>query len=190
MSHDSNAVILDDLRRRLLPIKLLAFDVDGVLTDGGLFMGTGDFELLRFDVKDGSALSMALRSDYILALITGRRSPVVARRGEMLGIKEIHLGISDKKSVVRGLMEKYSLAKNQILFMGDDILDIGAFSAAGFSACPADAAEDVLGQVDYRCSHRGGRGAVREVIELVMRTQNRWNDAVERIVGRNPHIVQ
>lgn len=190
MSLESNPQILDELKRRLTPIRLFAFDVDGVVTDGGISMGPGDLEVLRFDVKDGSALSMALRSDYLVAFITGRKSPVTVRRAEMLGIKEIHIGVSNKRAVLAGLAEKYALSRSQILFMGDDILDLSAFSEAGFCACPADAAEDVLGKADYRCSHRGGRGAVREVIELVMRTQGTWAAAVERIIGRNPHVTQ
>jgi 3-deoxy-D-manno-octulosonate 8-phosphate phosphatase (KDO 8-P phosphatase) len=149
-----------------------------------------DSEILRFDVKDGAALSMAIRAGYPVALISGRDSAVAKRRAKMLNISHVLTGVSDKRAALVGLMEKLRLETSQVMFMGDDILDLPAFDVAGFKACPADAAEDVVSRATYRCSHRGGRGAVREIVEMVMRAQGTWQAAIERIVNESSPVVQ
>jgi 3-deoxy-D-manno-octulosonate 8-phosphate phosphatase (KDO 8-P phosphatase) len=183
-------MIAPELTQRLTAIKLLAFDVDGVLTDGGIWFSAAGDELVRFDVHDGAGFTLARRVGLRLAVITGRDTPAVRRRMEMLSVDEYHPGIRDKGLVIRNLRTKYGLGRDAVLFMGDDLLDLPAFAEAGVTAAPASAVEEVRRSVDHVAVRPGGAGAAREVVELVLKAQARWEEAVRLFAGGGSHLTQ
>lgn len=149
-------------------IKMLVMDVDGTLTDGKIYYGN-DGELFKaFDVRDGYRLVKCEEYGIITAIITGKTSKIVECRASDLKIKEVHQGVSNKIEVLKTLIEKYSLDKSQIAYIGDDVNDIECMQYCGFSACPADAIDEVKNTVDYVCENIGGHGAVRELIDRII----------------------
>src|SRR5919108_92205 len=154
--------------RRLQRIRLLATDVDGVLTDGGMYYSeTGD-ELKKFNTRDGMGLKLLQRAGLITALITQEETKLVSRRGEKLAIPEVHQGTYDKLAVLEAIVAKHGLTLAEAAYLGDDVNDLAALKAAGFSACPADALSPVRKVVRYICRKKGGEGAVREVADLIL----------------------
>ncbi len=162
----------------LRPIRLVALDVDGTLTDGGIFVSAAG-ELLRFDVRDGLGVVELLRSGIAMAWITGRSSPAVAERARVLGVRELHLGVKDKASVLRELTTRLGVAPQETLAMGDDWPDLGMRAVAGCFIAPADASAQVRARADHVTHAPGGHGAVREAIELVLRAQDKWHGVLE-----------
>ena len=163
-------------------IKLIVLDVDGTLTDGRLYMDDKDNCLKAFDVKDGFAIAQWIKLGGLVAIITGKTSEIVRRRKEELGIQELAQGVSNK------LLVKYSLSLDEVAYIGDDINDLGVMSKVGFSACPKDAVSEVLERVDYIASKNGGRGAVREIFEKLMKENGMWNKVLERYLNENENI--
>lgn len=161
----------------LRPIRLVVFDVDGTLTDGGIFV-SGAAETLRFDVRDGLLMVEAIRAGLHVAWITGRGSPAVEERARNLGVSDLHLRVKDKAIVLRQVLERLSLTPDQTLAMGDDLPDLALRSVAGCFIAPADACAEVLAVADHVTTARGGRGAVREALELLFRAQDRWDALV------------
>lgn len=155
---------------RLKALKLLAFDVDGTLTDGAIFLGATD-ELKRFDVKDGAGLAMARKAGLKIAFVTGRTSECVARRAAELSVDECHQGVGDKVAVLKSIGERHGIAPGEMLFMGDDLPDLPAMKFAGIAACPFDAVEDVRAVCALVSTKGGGKGAAREVAEAVLRAR-------------------
>jgi 3-deoxy-D-manno-octulosonate 8-phosphate phosphatase (KDO 8-P phosphatase) len=168
----------NDIAERLAAIKLLAFDVDGVLTDGGIILGAEMEELKRFDVKDGAGIALAQRAGLIVALVTGRQSGCVSRRAAELKIKEVHQGVKEKAAMLQSIATRHLLRPEEILYMGDDIPDLTAFAYAGVSVAPADAVEEIRSSVMIVTQNPGGHGAVREICELVLVAQGKWTDVV------------
>ena len=170
----------EELQQKAKKIKLVALDMDGTLTDGSINIG-GEGELFkRFNAKDGLGITTARRYGLRISVITGRKGPVVQRRAEELGIAEdVMSGISAKKQALLTLADKYNLSLEEIAFMGDDLNDLPALLAAGLSAAPADAAEDVRQRVSYVASHNGGQGAVRDLLELILKAGGVWDAIVE-----------
>lgn len=168
------------LRHKAAKIKLVALDMDGTLTDGSINI-SGEGELFkRFNAKDGLGITAASRHGLRVAIITGRKGPIVQYRAEELGIPEdVMAGISAKKKALQALAEKYALSPDEIAFMGDDLNDLPALRAAGLSAVPADAAEDVRRAADFITPHNGGRGAVRDFLELILKARGIWDAIVE-----------
>ena len=149
-------------------IKMLVMDVDGTLTDGKIYYGN-DGELFKaFDVRDGYRLVKCEEYGIITAIITGKTSKIVEGRARDLKIKEVHQGVSNKIEVLKTLIEKYNLDKSQVAYIGDDVNDIECMQYCGFSACPADAIDEVKNTVDYVCENIGGHGAVRELIDRII----------------------
>lgn len=149
-------------------IKMLVMDVDGTLTDGKIYYGN-DGELFKaFDVRDGYRLVKCGEYGIITAIITGKTSKIVEGRARDLKIKEVHQGVSNKIEVLKTLIEKYNLDKSQVAYIGDDVNDIECMQYCGFSACPADAIDEVKNTVDYVCKNIGGPGAVRELIDRII----------------------
>ena len=171
---------LDSLIEKAKKIKLVALDMDGTLTDGSINIG-GDGELFkRFNAKDGLGITTAVRHGLRVAVITGRKGPIVQRRAEELGIAEdVMSGISAKKKALQALADKYNLSLKEIAFMGDDLNDLPALLTAGLSAAPADAAADVRQRVSYIATHNGGQGAVRDLLELILKARGLWTAIVE-----------
>ncbi|MFZ0747361.1 MAG: HAD hydrolase family protein [Terracidiphilus sp.] len=152
----------------LARIRGLAFDVDGVLTDGGLWWGPGGEEWKRFSFADIMGVSLARRAGLELALISGEDSPLVDRYAKKMHIRHVTKGCSDKATALREFAATAGIDLAEICFMGDDVNDLPAMRIAGFSAAPANAARDVLAHADFIAKSAGGNGAVRELIEALL----------------------
>jgi len=159
------------LRGRLSRIRLVAMDVDGVLTDGSVIYDDRGRELKCFHAHDGYGMRRAIGLGLRLAIITGRSSPVVARRANELGLSEIHQGVDDKLVVYRKLKRRYRLSDAEICYIGDDAPDLPVLAAAGVSAAPADATAEVRNAVDIVTGKPGGRGAVRELLDAILKAK-------------------
>lgn len=159
-------------------IRLLALDVDGVLTDGGLYIGGSGETSKRFNVQDGLAVSCAIRNNLFVTIITGRQSEIVCRRASELGITEIYQGVKDKKEMLKNIAAKHALQLTEIAYMGDDLNDLSALSVAGLACAPANAVQEVKERVNYVASRNGGEGAVREVIEMILKARGEWAQIV------------
>ena len=155
-------------------VQLLAFDLDGVLTNGKLLIMPNGEWVREMDIKDGYALQHAVKSGLHVAVITGSSSPSVGKRLQKLGINDYFENTSSKSMVLSKLMERFNLSPDQVLFMGDDIPDLDAFGIAGCKACPADAVQEVQAHADYISPKTGGNGCVRDVVEKVMKTKDLW----------------
>jgi 3-deoxy-D-manno-octulosonate 8-phosphate phosphatase (KDO 8-P phosphatase) len=165
------------------PITTFVFDVDGVLTDGTLFLFPGGEMVRRMNIKDGYALQLAVKKNYHVVIISGGFSALVKERLEKLGISKVFMSVHDKKSVLESYMEEYGISKEQVLFMGDDIPDMDVMHAVALPCCPADASKEVKEISKYISPYSGGMGCGRDVIEKVMKLQNKWhhsNDVVSR----------
>jgi len=161
-------------------IKLLLLDVDGVLTDGRIVYGSGGQEFKAFDVKDGHGLKLLQRAGIEVGIITGRESEVVSRRAEELGVKYLYQGAKDKLIPYRDILEKSSLRDEEIAYVGDDLVDLPILQRVGFSATVGDAVDEVRGKVCYVASRPGGRGAVREICDHLLRSSGKWSDVTSR----------
>jgi 3-deoxy-D-manno-octulosonate 8-phosphate phosphatase (KDO 8-P phosphatase) len=152
----------------LRKIRLLLLDVDGVMTDGGIYFSESGDELKKFNIQDGYGIVKLQRAGITAGIITGRVSKIVARRAADLGITEVHQNLHDKRAAFDAILTKTGLTPEQVAYIGDDEFDLPVLTVVGFSAAPADAVPAVCKQVDYVCKREGGRGAVREVIELLL----------------------
>jgi len=155
-------------------IKLLVLDCDGVLTDGHLLYGPGGEVLQRFSVYDGYAIEMLKASGVEVAILTGRTSSALMQRAQTLSIRKIVQGCSDKATAIKRLAEQAELPLSAVAFMGDDLFDLGALRAAGWSAAPANGRPEVKAEVSYVCAAAGGDGAIREVAEVLLRARGAW----------------
>ena len=165
----------ESLTASLQKIKLLALDVDGVLTDGSIYISPAGEVFKGFNAKDGMGISCALRSGLQIAVITGRQSPIVERRCEELGITLLQQGVKDKRLALQQMAQELGLVREEIAYMGDDLNDIPAFKASGLNLVPADAAMEVLAVANIITKASGGRGAVREAITMIIAAQDKWN---------------
>jgi YrbI family 3-deoxy-D-manno-octulosonate 8-phosphate phosphatase len=152
----------------LRQIRVFATDVDGVLTDAGMYYSESGDELKKFNTRDGMGIKLLQREGLITAIVTQERTKLVARRAEKLAIPELHQGAMDKLSVIREMAGRYGVALEQVAYIGDDVNDLDALQAVGFSAAPADALPQVIQSVDYVCGKKGGEGAVREIVEMIL----------------------
>lgn len=160
-------------------VRVMGFDIDGVMTDGRLYFGpTGD-ALKAFFSRDGLGLKMLAASGVAIAIITGRDSPMVARRAENLGITRLLQGVKDKHAAMASLLASESCSFAEAGYMGDDVVDLGVMSACRFSATVADAHPLVLAQADVVAAAPAGAGAVRDICELILRAQGNWQRALE-----------
>ena len=161
------------LTSRLKRIRLFATDVDGVLTDAGMYYSESGEELKKFNTRDGMGIKLLQRAGIITAIVTQERTKLVAWRGEKLTIPEVHQGVMDKLSLVREMAERHGLTMDEVSYIGDDINDLATLKAVGFSATPADGLPQVARAVHYVCAKRGGEGAVREIIEMILEAQHK-----------------
>lgn len=155
-------------------IELLILDVDGVLTDGSITLDNDGNEYKSFYVRDGHGIRMLLKAGIRVALITGRVSKVVARRAAELGITEVYQKSHDKRVAYRKLLQKYDLADSAVAYVGDDIVDIPVMKRVGLPIAVADAAAEVKELAVLITENRGGRGAVREVSDLLLKARGLW----------------
>jgi 3-deoxy-D-manno-octulosonate 8-phosphate phosphatase (KDO 8-P phosphatase) len=157
---------------------LMGFDVDGVLTDGTLYFSSQGDEIKAFSSLDGHGLKMLQHAGVEVAIISGRSSRALQLRAENLGIRELHMGIGDKRGLIESLSKARGLGLAQVGYMGDDVVDLPILRACGFSATVADGHGEVKSRVDFVAVRGGGRGAVREVCELILRAQGKWPAAM------------
>ena len=163
-------------------IKLIIFDVDGVLTDGKITYSSSGEELKSFHVRDGHAIKMAFRAGLGVAVITGRQSPIVERRCGELGIEMLYQGIKDKHIAIGEILQRTGLTASQVACMGDDVVDLRLMTIAGLGCCPSDAAREVRQRADLVTSAPGGQGAARELIFFILQAQGLLEGLMERYV--------
>jgi len=162
-------------------IRALVMDVDGTLTDGGIYLGNSGEELKRFYVRDGLAIKHILPEYGIVPIvITGRSSALVSRRCEELDIADVVQGCGDKLAALERMLAEKGISFGETAYIGDDVNDLECMKKAGLSGCPADAVKDVLETADYVCSNRGGYGAVREFIDHIISTQPAKNSEQDK----------
>lgn len=155
-------------------IKLVLLDVDGTLTDGGIYRGNNGEELKRFNVKDGYAIVNAQKLGIEFGIITGRKSELVEIRSNELKIKYLYQGISEKTVILEEIMQKTGLKKEEIAYMGDDLNDILIMKQSGLTGSPKDAADEVIQIADFVSEKNGGSGAVREFVEYILKKDGKW----------------
>jgi len=161
------------LRSKAKKIKLLLLDVDGVLTDGRIILDNQGNELKAFHVRDGHGIKLAQRGGIVIGIITGRKAEVVNVRARELGISEVHQGALEKIGVYETILEKYGLRDDETAFIGDDIVDVGIFKRVGLAVTVADCDPAVKPFADMATKAAGGRGAVREVINFLLKSQGK-----------------
>ena len=158
----------------LKKVTTFIFDIDGVLTDGTLLVLRDGLQARQMHVKDGFGLQMAMKNGYHVFIISGGISEESRKRLEYLGLKDIHIGISDKTKFVADLLKNKKIKWEEVLFMGDDLPDMPLMYKVGLSACPADAVNEVKHIVKYVSPINGGWGCVRDVIEKVLKVNGHW----------------
>ncbi|MBR1843661.1 MAG: HAD-IIIA family hydrolase [Opitutales bacterium] len=161
-----------DLKRVLAGIRLMVFDVDGVLTDGKIYFSDQGETMKVFNVKDGLKVWQMSLEGYQFGIITGGTSPIVTKRAEYMGVQHIFLGVLDKKPVFDDLIKKLNLQPHEVAFMGDDLIDLPVLKAVGCAACPNDAISEVKSVCNFISHHNGGCGAVRELCDAVWEAQH------------------
>lgn len=164
---------------QLANIKLLALDVDGVMTDGSIIIGQEGELSKHFDARDGMGISLALRHGIEVAIITGRHSEIVLHRAAELGISSIFEKVVYKGKVLTQISQEMGLSREETAFMGDDLNDLPAFAKAGVSFAPADAVPEVRERASLVTIKSGGHGAVREVIERILKAKGLWQEIVD-----------
>jgi len=162
------------LAELLRPVRLVALDVDGTLTDGAVTVSGGGGEELRFSVVDGFGIKELQRAGIVVAWITGRSSPATVARAEGLQVTELHLGQLHKTAALRSIQERLGIAPRETVAMGDDLPDLSLRPCVGFLAAPANARPEMLSRADFVTHAQGGSGAVRELAEMILRAQGRW----------------
>ena len=162
-------------------IKLVLLDVDGTLTDGGIYRGNNEEELKRFNVKDGYAIVNAQKLGIEFGIITGRKSELVEIRAKELKIKYLYQGISEKTVVLEEIIKKTGLTKGEIAYMGDDLNDLLIMKQVGLSGTPKDAVDEVIQVADFVSKKNGGSGAVREFIEHILKKDRKWEIFLKNI---------
>ncbi|MEJ2881818.1 KdsC family phosphatase [Pedobacter sp. GR22-6] len=162
--------------QKLKEITTLIFDVDGVLTNGDIIASDSGEFLRTFNIKDGYALQLAVKRGYLICIISGGKGIAMQKRFEGLGIQEIHLGVGDKVAVFNSLLAKHQISAEQVLYMGDDIPDLKVMQLVGLPTCPADAVPEIKALSQYISPYTGGKTAVRDIIEKVLRVQHQWFD--------------
>lgn len=169
---------------RAAQVRIVLMDVDGVLTDGRLFMGSDGNDGRSFHVRDGQGVRLGQRGGLLFGIISGREARVVAERAADLYITEVHQGVQDKTDVLREILGRLELSPEQACFVGDDLVDVPVMKAVGLAVAPGDAAPEVCDIAHYVTKSLGGRGAVREVVDLLLRASGKWEQVTERYLLR------
>lgn len=168
------------MQDKLSRIRMLLLDVDGVLTDGRVIISDSGAETKAFDVRDGHGLKLLQRAGIVVGIITGRSSRVVDHRMRELGIELVYQGVKNKLEPFEQILEQFRLSPEQVAYVGDDLVDLPVLRRVGFSATVADACPDLFARVDFVSAHPGGRGAVRELCEMLLKAQGHWDELTHR----------
>jgi YrbI family 3-deoxy-D-manno-octulosonate 8-phosphate phosphatase len=171
---------MTSLSERCRSTTLLLSDVDGVMNDGDLIFDSAGNEIKRFHIRDGFGIRLWQRAGFKFGIVTGRRSNIVERRARELDIEILRQGHDDKLTQIRQVASEQGVALENIAYIGDDLLDLSAINAVGLGIAVADAAEEVRAAARYITKHPGGRGAVREVVEMLLRATGRWEELVTK----------
>ena len=167
------------LNARAERVRLILLDVDGVLTDGSVIMHADGSESKEFHIRDGAAIVWAMQSGLPVGLLSARTSLATSQRAAQLGIRIVSQGIGSKVTEFARIAAEQGLAEDEVAYMGDDLLDLGVLARAGLAAAPADGAPEVRAAAHWTSNLGGGRGAVREFIEVILRAQSRWDAIVK-----------
>ena len=170
----------DETHSRASKIRLVLMDVDGVLTDGRIHVSSEGTESRAFDARDGLGIRLGQKAGLTFGLISGRESSLVEKRARELDIAEVHQRIIDKISVAREIRQRLALSGEAVCYVGDDLIDLPVMRDVGLAAAPADAVAEVRAVAHFVTERRGGRGAVREVIDLVLHASGKWDDVTQR----------
>lgn len=168
------------MEERLSKIRLLLLDVDGVLTDGGITLNDAGEQTKTFHVRDGHGMKLLQRSGVRIGIITGRSSQVVEHRMRELGVDLVFQGVRDKLEPFERICSDLQLENDQVAYLGDDVVDLPILRRVGFAATVADACEEIKPYVHYVTRCAGGRGAVREICDLIIRAQGKWDEVMAR----------
>lgn len=172
------------MKEKIRQIEMILFDVDGVLCSGDIsYLDSGE-EIKTFNVQDGLGITLAQMAGFKTGIITGRESPALERRAKELKIDVLSQGHFNKIEPYITILNQFGLNDNKICYMGDDVLDIPLLNRVGFSVAVANAREDVKAVSDYVTVAQGGRGAVREVIDLILKRQNKYDGLIESLADR------
>jgi len=169
------------MKEKLLKIKMLLLDVDGVLTGGEIIYSSSGEELKKFDIQDGMGITLARMAGLKTGIITGRTSEMVKRRAEELQFDVVSQGNFNKLKPYEEIRESYGLNDDEIAYVGDDLLDLPILKRVGFSVAVANARDEVKAQCDYITTAEGGNGAVREVIDKILKRQEKFYDLLEQL---------
>ncbi len=172
-----------DVVSRCRPIELLLSDVDGVMTDGGVIFDNQGIEIKRFHIRDGLGVKIWQRLGHQFGLVTGRASHIVQLRAAELGVDLVRQGVEDKLQAVKQIVAERHLRPDQVCFVGDDLPDLPVLKYVGLAVVVGDGSEDLQRQAHYVTKAHGGRGALREVVELVLKAQGRWDDVLQKYGG-------
>lgn len=172
--------ISKQVRERAAKVRLLILDVDGVLTDGRIIMDHKGREIKAFDVRDGHGLRLLMEAGIEVAILTGRSSPVVQRRADDLGITRVRQGVHDKVGAYQEIAREVGITDDETCFVGDDVVDIPLLKRVGIPIVVADGAPEAKRLARYITQSPGGRGAVREVCDLLLQAQGKWAEVLRR----------
>jgi 3-deoxy-D-manno-octulosonate 8-phosphate phosphatase (KDO 8-P phosphatase) len=164
-------------------IRMLIMDVDGVLTEGGIVLGGKGQELKVFDVQDGMGITLARMGGIKVGIITGRQSESVLIRAQELHFDALVQNARNKLDAYKNLLERYDLKDAEICYIGDDLLDLSVMECAGVSIAVANARSEVKKKADYVTRNRGGHGAVREIVEQILKAQRKWDAVLRRVIN-------
>jgi 3-deoxy-D-manno-octulosonate 8-phosphate phosphatase (KDO 8-P phosphatase) len=168
------------IKQRIQNIRLLLLDVDGVMTDGGIAYDNNGVETKCFHVRDGHGLKLLQRGGIEVGIITGRESAIVEHRAAELGLSYVFQGAKDKLEAYEKILARSSYTDHQIAYMGDDLIDLPVLRRVGFAVTVADGVEELRPWVDYVTSAAGGKGAVREVCDLLLKQSGKWEQVTAR----------
>lgn len=156
-------------------ITTFIFDIDGVLTDGTVLLLENGLQARRMNIKDGYALQLAVKKGYRILAVSGADALLVTSRLNKLGIADVYMSVTDKKTFIEDYLSTHGLTVEEVLFMGDDMPDLPVMGIAGLPACPADAVQEIRDAARYISPYAGGAGCVRDVIEKVLKLHDRWD---------------
>jgi 3-deoxy-D-manno-octulosonate 8-phosphate phosphatase (KDO 8-P phosphatase) len=165
---------MENFKTKLTRVKAFIFDVDGVLTDGSVTLLSDGEQVRTMNIKDGYALQLAIKKGYKVAIISGGKSEMVKKRLNGLGVLDVYMGVYLKKDAYEEFINVYDINPDEILYMGDDIPDYEVMKCIGIPTCPLDAAQEIKDISIYISDKKGGKGAVRDVVEQVLKVQDNW----------------
>jgi 3-deoxy-D-manno-octulosonate 8-phosphate phosphatase (KDO 8-P phosphatase) len=174
------------MKEKIMKIKLLILDVDGVLTDGRIIYDFDGRELRFFDAQDGSGIRLLFDVGIRTILVTVLPSKAVEKRAEDMLVEKVYQGIMPKTKILKEIMSDNDITEEEMCYVGDDLVDLGMMKSVGFPVAVANAVQEIKDAASYVTEKEGGRGAVRETAELILKTQGKWEELLEKELGKSP----